>query len=201
MFFTVLCVCDGVVVNLTDPITCDGFGLDTPLSGNTVALEQVLSFCLASPRCTELYGQVNGAKLDQFVFLLETTTEFASPLFLETPVMQLVCLPMITLEELNAALWLLRLELDICASGRACFLDKEPLFNEITQKVTCRPCAGCDTQAASDVRILIYIFALILLFGAILYLAMTMWKLSVKERDFQLRRMGFDAHAHVATGS
>ena len=170
------------VLNGTEPIACDvDIQLNTPLEANIMAIEQVLMFCLASPRCAELYGQANGAKLEQFAFLLETTTEFAPPLFLETPVFEYICQTNATLQELNAALWLLRLELDLVATGRACGLDDEPLFDEATQTYNCVACASCQKQHYDDWYTLFVIFAVLIVVGIFAWLGVKIYETTVRK--------------------
>jgi len=166
-----------VVVNATEPIECTGIS-ETPLEANIAAFEQILSYCLASPRCTSLYGQSYGAKLEQFTFLLETTTEFTPPLFLETPIEQYVCQMNASLMELNAALWLLRLELDLVATGRACGLGEQPLFDESKQTYNCAPDPSFKEQQYDDWYALFVIFGLLLVTGIFAWLGVKVFEIA-----------------------
>jgi len=170
-----------IKVNGSTSIACTSDTmLNTPLEANVAAIQQVLMYCMASPRCAELYGQSNGAKLEQFSFLLETTTEFIPPLYLETPVFEYVCQTNATLQELNAALWLLRLELDILATGRACGLSDEPLFDETTQTYNCVACASCKDQHYDDWYTLFVIFAILAVVGIFGWLGVKLYEIAIR---------------------
>jgi len=188
-FSFVLCVllwfipcvrCVTVKVNGSDHIACGtDLSLSTPLESSPVTVQNVLAYCLTSPRCTELYGQVNGIKLDQFTFLLETTTEFSAPLYLETPINEYVCKMNATLLELNAVFWLLRLELDLVATGRACGVDQEPLFDEDTQTVNCVASPSYKSQHYDDWYALFVIFGLLIVVGIFGWLGIKVYQTAV----------------------
>lgn len=166
----------GVVVNGTEPIVCGSDIMMTPLEASPAAFAQVLSYCLTSPRCAELYGQSYGPKLDQFTFMLETTTEFTPPLYLQTPIHQYVCQMNATLMELNAAIWLLRLELDLVATGRACGLGDQSVFAESTQTYNCKADPSFKDQHYDDWYTLFVIFGVLMVIGVFAWLGVKVYE-------------------------
>jgi hypothetical protein len=181
-----------IPLNKTTPIDCVDFGLQTPLAGNPVAIQILLDICVSSNRCARLFGQNYGEKLDLFAGLLEKTTEFSPPLFLETPINNYVCSSSSTLQEINAILWLLRIERDYLDSELMCGLDEEPLLNPDTQEITCRPCPGCSIQNDINTNPLILVFGSTFLIVLLIYGAAAIWKLAIEERKYKLRLQGFD---------
>jgi hypothetical protein len=199
--FLFLGIAYGIALNGSEPIQCQpDLGLNTPLQGNAAAVEQILTFCKSSARCKELFGQSNGDKLDLFEAILQKTTEFEPPLFLETPINAYVCSSQASLVELNALLWVLRIERDYLDSDLMCGLDEDPhLLDPNTFEVTCRPCPGCDIQAENDTYLLFYVFGGILLLVIVIFVGVMIWRISLEERKYQLRMRGFNERMGVNT--
>jgi len=187
-----------VVLNLTMHIECPPeLGFNTPLEGNTDASQELLDYCKSIPRCKDLYGQRNGDKLTLFEAVVQTTTEFSPPLYLETPIMLYICSSKPTLLELNALLWGIELERDYLGASQACSLDQEPGKAIIdpdgeATSFTCRPCPGCDVQTEDELNPLYIVFASMILFILAIFAAIQIWKLSVEERKIRSKSLHFD---------
>lgn len=117
-------------------IPCPTF-VPTPLTANPTAIEELRTWCAAVPECSEKYGQSITPKVDLFETLFQTTTEsFTPPLYLESPVLDLLC-GNITYRQFMTKTWPSYLLKDILDRGLACNEGKTPLKNPDTGEIYC----------------------------------------------------------------
>ena len=199
VFYTaIITPSQSVLLNLTSTIECPPeLGLANPLTGNIDGVQELLDYCKEIPRCKDLYGQRNGDKLALFEAVVQITTEFNPPLFVETPIINYVCNTNPTLLELNALIWGVILERDYLGSSQACSLDQEPGKALIdpegeSTSFTCRACPDCDVQSDGDLNLLYIVFATIFLFLLAIFAAVQVWKLSVEERKLRYKELNFN---------
>lgn len=173
-----------VTISPGDTIECSGFS-STSLPS---ALPTINSFCMDDPQCSELFGQSLGVNQPLFDHLFQTTTELSPPIFLETPLFNILCNK--TVEDVNKLLWQKELRVSMAESEIVCGLNERHLFDVDTGELVCFPFPGRevrDPNAADGVVLtlmILLVISVLLKVGVDAWDSMTRWyNLRIKIRN------------------